>query len=174
MNMGLKHIYTGEGKGKTTAAIGLTIRAIGRDKKVIFSQFMKGRSSGERCVLEELAGVQTYFLEHDFGFYFQMSQEDKEELTRQHDEILHAILEQIHQGACDLLVMDEVVYAYKYKLMDLSLFEEIYLNAKGVEIVLTGRDPDEKLLEHADYITEMNPVKHPMEQGIGAREGIEY
>lgn len=173
-NYGLKHIYTGNGKGKTTAAIGAAIRAIGQNKRVIFAQFMKGRKSGERRILADMPGITTYFIPEDFGFYFRMTEEDKRAITRWHNSFLNKIEEAIREDACDMVIMDEVVYAYAYGLMDVEQFQRIYFGKSRVELILTGRTQDEALLQEADYITEMQAVRHPYEKGVTARKGIEY
>ena len=172
--LGLIHIYTGDGKGKTTAAIGLAVRAVGNGKKVVFSQFMKGQDSSERNVLLKLEGLKLFDMSHEFGFYFKMNEEEKNQLKAMHNEILSKILYEIEAGNCDVLVMDEVVYAYEYEAMDMELFNKIFFETKGVEIVITGRNPKKELMEKADYISEIKAVRHPIDKGVYARAGIEF
>lgn len=169
------HLYHGEGKGKTTAAIGLAIRAAGAGKSVFFTQFMKGNPSAEIAVLKSIPGITVMRPEKEFGFYHSMSETEKEQIRKQHNAILTKIDEARKSGnAPDVLVLDEVTHAYRYRLLDRELIERLLQNHEGIEIVMTGRDPDPLLFEYADYVTEMNCEKHPYESGLAARKGIEY
>ena len=175
MKQGLIHVYMGDGKGKTTAAIGLCIRAVGAGRRVLFVQFMKGRNTSELNVLKQLEHVTVLRSEQDFGFYAQMSDADKEEITKIHNQLLEDALDIVTKGECDLLILDELTYPYDWNLISKETVEELIHNKPNtLELVITGRDPAPFLLEHADYITEMRAVRHPYEKGIAAREGIEY
>ena len=167
------HLYTGEGKGKTTAAIGLAVRAAGCGMPVIFAQFMKGKDTGELQILKDMEKVRLMRPEHDFGFYGSMSDEDKRGLTDMHNHILDSILEAVKSGSCFLIVLDEITYPVKWELLDMERLEEL-LACKGVELVCTGRDAAPFLQDAADYITEMQCVRHPFEKGVAARRGVEY
>lgn len=171
------HLYTGDGKGKTTAAIGLAVRAAGSGMRVIFSQFMKGNDTGELHVLEELAGVRILRSQKQFGFYKTLDKEQKTELTKVHNGLLDEILEAVHTGRCDMVILDEITYPVNWELLDISRLKELLCLAKEenrAELVLTGRSPADFLEESADYITEMRALRHPFEKGITARKGIEY
>ncbi len=173
------HLYTGQGKGKTTAAIGLCIRAAGRDFRVCFAQFMKGNDTGELHVLEKLEGVTVLRSSRDFGFYSSMTDADREELTDIHNRILDRLLEMAENGDCRMIVMDELTYPVKWGLLDTEklkcLLEAGKEGSSGeMEIVITGRDAADFLMDAADYITEMECVRHPYEKGVTAREGIEF
>lgn len=188
------HLYTGEGKGKTTAAIGLSVRAAGRDFRVYFTQFMKGNDTGELHTLKKLPNVTLLRSEKNFGFYSSMSEENKAELTRIHNEILDRLTTAVENGDCDLIVMDELTYPVKWGLLDEDRLRRLLCLAGGlrhaetkenpgadscgrsgdVELVITGRDAAEFLVEAADYVTEMKCVRHPYEKGIRARRGIEF
>lgn len=171
----LVHVYHGDGKGKTTAAIGLTVRASGCGRRVIFSQFMKGQRTGELAVLNNISNVKVIRSEKDFPFYSRMTDEQKVELATIHNSILKELIAAVDAEAVDMIVMDEITYPYSWGLMDSELFNELMTKAKGqVELVLTGRNPDELMLAAADYITEMKCIRHPYEKGIKAREGIEF
>ncbi len=178
MEKGLIHLYTGEGKGKTTAAVGLAVRAAGAGKRVIFLQFMKGRDTGELHALDKLPGIEILRSKKDFGFYFQMTEEQKKELTEIHNGLLKRALERTLSGEADVIVLDEVTYPINWKLLDETLLRRLLSREDDKpyfpEIVCTGRDPREWLADCADYVTEMECVKHPFDRGIGAREGIEY
>lgn len=173
------HLYTGEGKGKTTAAIGLCIRAAGRGRSVCFSQFMKGNDTGELYVLGSLENVEVLRSRKNFGFYASMSEADREELTEIHNGILDSLLEKAENGACHMVIMDELTYPVNWGLLDRGKLETLLEMGKedsgrNVEIVITGRDAKDFLKNAADYITQMECVRHPYEKGIGAREGIEF
>jgi cob(I)alamin adenosyltransferase len=165
------HIYQGDGKGKTTAAIGLAVRNAGCGGKVIFAQFMKGGESGELNILKALDNVEVIRLEKHFPFYKNMTDEDKAEITKAHNELLENI--ENKSKDCTLIVLDEVTYPVSFGLIDKSKLNAFIKNTK-CELVLTGRNPDEEWIEIADYVTEMKKVKHPFEKGITARKGIEY
>ena len=172
---GLVHLYTGEGKGKTTAAIGLAVRAAGAGRKVVFSQFMKGRKTSELNSLELIPGLTIVRSEKELGWLRRDDEEQCEMFTAVHNEILDKITEFMQAGECDVLIMDEVTYPYNYGLIDKKRLEELIDNKpSGTEIVMTGRNADELLADRADYITYMEKIRHPYDKGIEAREGIEY
>ena len=175
MNTGLIHMYFGDGKGKTTAAIGLAVRAVGCGKRVVFAQFLKGRPTGELASFKTL-GIKVIRSERDMGFCFDMSEEQKEacrvEQTRLFDEIRNAVFD---DGLIDLLVLDESLNMIGRDLFDEETLKEFVLQKpEGLEIVLTGRPASDWLMEKANYVTEMKNHKHPFDSGIIARESIEY
>ncbi len=175
MQMGLLHMYMGEGKGKTTAALGLAMRAAGAGKKVIFAQFMKGGATGELLSLEKLENIRVMRCEKQFPFYHQMSSEQKKEQRKLHDDMLTKLLRSVKEKDCAMVVLDEITYPWQWELVDTSMLLALFQCARdSVEVVCTGRHPDPWLMEHADYITEMREIKHPYKKGIGARQGIEY
>ncbi len=169
------HIYYGDGKGKTTAALGMAIRASGAGLRVHVVQFMKGAVSGEIAVLPYIPGVTLVRFYHDFGFYKQMSEKDKEEITDLHNRMLTSVFMLAEMKRTDMLILDEFNVAYSYGLINKQTADKLILSGRyPVEIVLTGRDPDEKYLEKADYISEIKCVRHPYQKGIEARRGIEF
>ena len=173
------HLYTGNGKGKTTAAIGLCIRAVGWDRQVCFAQFMKGNDTGELHLLKSLPGVTILRSEKNFGFYSSMSESDKEELIEIHNRILDRILELVESGNCQLIIMDEITYPVHWGLLDMEKLKRLLSFGKQgadkeTELVLTGRNAQDFLNDMADYVTEMECVRHPYEKGTGARKGIEF
>lgn len=173
------HLYTGEGKGKTTAAAGLCIRAAGQGFRVCFAQFMKGNDTGELHVLRNLPNVTILRSENNFGFYGSMSEADKVELTEIHNRILDRLLADAESGTWHMIVMDEVTYPVKWGLMDEKKLRRLLEFGKEdrdheVEIVLTGRDAGEFLEDSADYITRLECVRHPYDRGVKARKGIEF
>lgn len=172
---GLIHLYHGEGKGKTTAAIGLAIRAAGAGRRVAFVQFMKGNDSSEQNILESIERVTVLRSPKDFGFYKQMSEQDKAELREIHDNLLKQVITGASIGKFDVVIMDEVTYAYEWNLLNRQQLEEwIEKKPDGLEIVMTGRNPALFMLEKADYISNIMCQRHPYEKGVVARKGIEF
>lgn len=167
---GLVHLYWGEGKGKTTAAMGLALRALGAGRRVVIVQFLKGGPSGEIPLLEKL-GAQVLRGKAGQKFTFQMSEAEKAETKTLQTENLRRAL----ALEADLLVLDEACAAWQKDLVDRELLKQAVLERpQGREAVLTGRNPPDWLWEAADYITEMKCHRHPFEQGIPAREGVEF
>ena len=175
MKQGLIEIYCGDGKGKTTAALGLILRAAGRDLKVLLCQFLKGRETGELTSLKLLPQVEILRGKALTKFTFQMTAEEKEQVAKEHEVLLHRALTRCQEGKFDLLVLDEALGACALKLLDEpALLNFLKQKPAGLEVVLTGRNPSGALLEAADYVSEINKRKHPFDKGILAREGIEY
>lgn len=167
-------IYCGDGKGKTTAALGLAIRAAGAGLRVHIAQLMKGAPTSELAVLSYIPGITLARPFRDYGFFRQMSDIDKKKLTDCHNQLLEEGFAMVRSGEADMLILDEFCAAYAHGLIDRSAADEFLLNEEHTaEIVLTGRDPDKKFLEKADYISEIKCVRHPYRKGIGARKGIE-
>lgn len=170
------HVYYGEGKGKTTAAAGLALRAAGNGLRVLFVQFMKARSSGETAMLSALPGVTVLKNQTELGFYKRMTVEQKEQAYEMHRQSLERAAELIEGEGCGLLVLDEVFSAYGYGLLDREAVLSLLSRAEEgqFELVLTGREPDAVFIERADYITQMKKERHPFDKGVSARKGIEY
>ena len=167
------HIYCGDGKGKTTAALGLALRAAGRGRQVLISRFLKTDDSGEVPVLRSIPGIQLMPCRKTFGFTFQMSREEKEEAGRYYTEQFREACRLAADA--DLLSLDEILGVCNGGLVDKKLVNRFLKERpERLEVVLTGRNPWEEIFDAADYITEMRAVRHPYEKGIGAREGIEY
>lgn len=172
---GLIHIYTGDGKGKSTAAFGLALRAAGWGKRVLIVQFFKGRDCGELRAFAQLPQITILRLERDPGFSFAMGTSAKAEVRRRHDALLTEADRRMRAGDCDLLILDEVISAYNCGAVDRALLETMLVTKpEDTELVLTGRDAPENLLAAAHYVTEMKNLKHPYDSGIPAREGIEF
>ena len=169
------HIYTGNGKGKTTSAIGIAVRAAGAGLAVCFMQFLKNGNSSEIAMLKKL-NIMTMCAECCNKFTFQMNKEELSALAERHDEQLSAAEKLIAGGTVQLLVFDEVIAAYNSGLLDRALLLRVIdaAGAAGCEIILTGRDAPPELSEKADYLTYMQEVSHPYKKGISARKGIEY
>lgn len=168
------HIYCGAGKGKTTAAIGLAVRGAGAGMRARFVQFMKGADTSELSVLGNISGLEIRRCDRDYGFYKNMSEADKSDITRCHNGLLQfAFLGE--DTAPKMIILDEFCSAYAYGLMDTALAERLVLENKvSAEIILTGRDPAKIFIDAADYISEVHCVRHPYERGITARKGVEF
>lgn len=172
---GLIHIYCGEGKGKTTASIGLAVRAAGCGKKVVFAQFLKGSDTSELNTLKLIPNITIMRNTIDFGFYNKMTDADKEAIAKLHNETLKSALQLVKEEACDLLILDEILPAYNLQLIDIAIVDELITNKKyELELVLTGRGPKEHFIQAADYVSEIKKIKHPFDQNICARKGIEF
>ena len=167
---GLVHLYWGAGKGKTTAAMGLALRALGAGRRVAVVQFLKGRDSGEIPLLRSL-GAQIFRGKAGTKFSFQMTGAEKAETRAlQTDHLRRALALD-----AELLVLDEACAAWQTDLIDRDLLRAAVLDRpEGREVVLTGREPPEWMREAADYVTEMRCHRHPFEQGVPARKGVEF
>ena len=223
--MGCIHLYCGDGKGKTTAAIGLTIRAAGTGKQVVVARFLKTDQSGEVEILKRLPEVTLIPCEKTFGFTWKMTDEVKREAAAYYKSVFETacreavkrcknaensknekLLNKVNASeisipeeesmvdmeakesaskvpeennfceTCDvLLVLDEVCASLSSGLLNLAdIVDFLDHRPANLEVVITGRKPPEKLLLRADYVTEMQKIKHPFDAKILARKGIEY
>jgi len=185
LEKGLVQVYTGDGKGKTTAALGLALRAVGHGLRVCFIQFMKGQfESGEREAAERLApaleirafgsarwGDATKALPGTPWWELPPSDEDR---ARAQEGLAFA-QESVASGRYDIVVLDEVFSTLRRELIALEqVMELLRSKPEHVELVLTGRDAPAEVLGAADLVTEMKAVKHPYERGVKARKAIEY
>lgn len=169
-------LYCGDGKGKTTAAVGLAVRFAGHGLPVIFAQFLKDDSSGEIAVLRELPQVQVMHAERFYGFTRQMSKEQKEEIRDCYTQLLKQIMQKVRKQKNEkvLVILDEVLHACNQELLsEQELCSFLDDCGENTEVVLTGWNPSEALRERADYISEVKKIRHPYDRGIQAREGIE-
>jgi len=173
LEKGLVQVYTGDGKGKTSAAFGLALRAIGRGLKVYIIQFIKGGFDyGELYVVDKLPNITL----KAFGRgKFVTQQPPSEEDVRLAEEALQLAEKTIKSGEYDLVILDEINVALNLKLISLEkVLELIKGKPKHVELVLTGRYAPKEVIDAADLVTEMREVKHPFKKGCQAREGIEF
>ena len=193
------HLYFGDGKGKTTAAIGLALRALGNGWRVFFVQFMKNAPAGEIASLEKMGAT---ILRGKAGnhFFSDMTEDEKVRTREISSENLSRALSLCGEENCGapssceetlshteqpdaagragqktLLVLDEICAAYQYDLIDRAAVDFLVHNPPArTELVLTGRNPPPVFLECADYITEMKKIRHPYDTGIPARRGVEF
>ena len=172
--MGLIHLYCGDGKGKTTAAIGLAVRCAGAGGRVIFTQFFKDGSSSELRVLESLPGVRVLVCPRKYGFFKRMSEEEKAAAREDYTALLRSALAAAREGA-ELLVLDEAVSACNHGIVpEEELLDFLRHKPEGLEAAVTGRNPSDALMAEADYITEMVKRRHPFDRGVAARKGVEF
>ena len=173
MKKGLIHIYCGDGKGKTTAAMGLAIRAAGREKKVFITQFLKSGKSGELVSLDKLKDYVT-FLPGKPVNKFIWNMKEKKDAKKEHTSRFREIVEIIKKNEYDLLILDEIIATINNGFIELEEVVNFLKNKPDtLEVVMTGRDPKEELIEIANYVTEMKCIKHPFREGIPSRIGIE-
>lgn len=173
-DLGLVHIYCGEGKGKTTCSVGLTVRACGYGLHVLFMQFLKSGDSSELKILKSLPGIDVLGTKPIKKFSFQMTEEEKAETRRINAEQFADMVKMLENDHYDMLVLDEVLGAIEAGLLDDQLIVNFLKNRpEQLEVVMTGRYPTEELKELADYVSRIDKVKHPYDKGIPARAGIE-
>lgn len=170
---GLIHLYCGDGKGKTSAAVGLAVRASGAGQQVVFTQFFKDGSSSEIESLKRLPGIRTIHANTVKGFYHAMTPEQREQAREDYTALFRQVTDAARDA--DLLILDEIVSACNRGVVPETLVTD-FLRCKPqqLEVVLTGRDPSPALTELADYITEMRKLRHPFDRGLPARKGIEF
>lgn len=175
MPIGLTHVYYGYGKGKTTAALGLALRAAGSGKNVIIVQFLKSSNTSELKSLQLLPSITVLRGTAAKGFVRDMTPEQLEETKKIQNANLIKAIELVKEGGCDLLILDEALDAYQLGLLNSDVFLDLVNNKpEALELVITGHKPEESIISRADYVTEMVKIKHPYDNGIAARKGIEF
>ncbi|MEE1071799.1 MAG: cob(I)yrinic acid a,c-diamide adenosyltransferase [Cellulosilyticum sp.] len=176
MENGLVQVYCGKGKGKTTAAIGLGIRALGNGYKVIMIQFLKHDTTSECKMIKALEPeFKIFHFEKKRGFTWQLNDEEKQEIKSETSNALKFASKVMDTGQCDVLILDEILNSLELGFVSeeevITLIEN---KSDDVELVLTGRTLPESIANKADYISRIESIKHPMDKGIDARKGIEY
>jgi cob(I)alamin adenosyltransferase len=172
LEKGYIHVYTGNGKGKTTAALGLAVRAAGAGLHVYIIQFMKGRRYSELDTLEKIPNITVFQSGRD------------EFVSKKHPEQIDIDLAQkglnhartiLQEGHYDLVILDEINVALDYKLISLQDAHQLLdMKPKHVELVLTGRYAHQDIIKRADLVSEILEIKHPYQQGITSRKGIDW
>lgn len=171
MQRGLVQVYTGNGKGKTTAALGLALRASGAGLRVYIGQFIKRGDYSEIIMLRRL-GPSIVVRQYGAGCY--VKKPSPADCRRAHRG-LELLARAMHSGKYDIVIADEINCAIKAGLLaNRDVLDFAAGKPAGVELVLTGRDAPCALLRKADLVTEMRKIKHPFDRGMGARRGIEY
>lgn len=172
--VGLVLVFTGEGKGKTTAALGLALRSWGYDMKVLMLQFIKSQQCGEHLAAQRMApGLEIRPL--GLGF---INFNNPQDVARQREaarKVLQDVETAMLSGQYHMVILDEIIYALKYELIDLAdVLSLLDKKPAALHLVLTGRNAPPELIERADLATEMKEIKHPYRQGIPAQKGIEF
>lgn len=169
------HVYCGDGKGKTTAAAGLAVRAAGCKMKVLFVQFLKTEISGERNVLKELENVTVTSCPLELKFTTDMTEAEKQQTSVLFRGIFERSAATALSDRYDMVVFDEVFDIINEGMLSEAEVYEFITNApKSIEIVMTGHDPSQRFIDEADYVTEMKKIKHPFDKGLTGRIGIEF
>lgn len=172
MKQGLVHLYCGDGKGKTTAAIGLCVRAAGRGLRVLLVQFLKGNPTGELAILDKLEQVTVLRQTEQLGFTFRMNEQKKQHAAQVQQQLFEQARRQMQQY--DLLILDEVMAAINTGMLSVQQVAELIEHRPPqLELVMTGRNPPQQLVELSDYVSQIEKKKHPFDNGIPARDGIE-
>lgn len=169
------YCYTGNGKGKTTAALGAALRAIGYGWNVCIIQFMKGTwHTGELTSIKNIPGID--LIQAGKGFYKILDDHFPEEEHRQAAaDAITLIKERISSGKYQLIVLDEINVAVQLKLLNESVVLTLLNNAPpNLHFILTGRDAPHAFIERADLVTEMQELKHPFQKGIPAEKGLDF
>ena len=165
-------VYTGNGKGKTTAAMGLAIRAAGQGLNVKIVQFLKGRDTGELHIISRIDNIELLRASDSKAFFYMLSDEEKAAMRVRVCDVLKIVDTWLDKA--DLLIMDEAMAALSCGILTLPELLHIIDRRGRTEVVLTGRDAPEEIINRADLVTEMCEVKHYMDNGVAARKGIEY
>ncbi|MDR3206189.1 MAG: cob(I)yrinic acid a,c-diamide adenosyltransferase [Candidatus Methanoplasma sp.] len=170
--LGLVHVYTGDGKGKTTASLGLAFRAAGRGLEVLMIQFLKPPEDyGEHISASRMNN----FTILPLGLDHMVSKVPKKEDVAVSEAALAKAKGLMHSGAYDLVILDEINVAVSWGLLSAGKVLDVLKNRPpNTEVVLTGRGAPPEIIEYADLVTEMRPLKHPFDKGVHARMGIEF
>lgn len=174
---GLIHIYTGEGKGKTTAGLGLCLRAAGSGLKVLIARFLKTNNSAELQAFERFPNVVLVENDKSFGFsrLWKDDPEKKAQAKEYYSRMLDTAIREAVSGYYDVLLLDEIIASVRLGVVDTdTLLGFLKEKPDNLEVIMTGRDPIPELIELADYVSEIRKIKHPFDQGILARKGIEF
>ncbi|MDK2895945.1 MAG: cob(I)alamin adenosyltransferase [Candidatus Atribacteria bacterium] len=171
-DQGLIQVYFGNGKGKTTASLGVALRALGHSLRVLFVQFFKRQFTGEMAAFQCIPQAEFYqFGSGDFLLGREINSEDQKEFRAGWELAKRAL----HEGTHRLVILDEISYAFAFNLLNWEELEQVLRERKPqVEVVITGRRVPEQLIDMADLVTEMREIKHPYTKGIKAREGFEF
>jgi cob(I)alamin adenosyltransferase len=176
LEKGYVQVYTGNGKGKTTAAVGQAVRSAGNGLKVYMLQFLKTDPTGELEIAKLIGdNFQVFRFESKKGFFWTLNDEEKAILKKEVNNAYNFAMEVIKSDSCDVLILDEVMGVLSNKLLEEGQIIELIENKPiNMELILTGRNVPDSIKDKADLVTEMKEIKHYMEKGVYSREGIEY
>lgn len=171
----LLHLYTGEGKGKTTAAMGLALRALGHGERVLIAQFMKTGRSGELNALKQLSGAHIYEAPPIVKFTFKMTPDELRAACAQQARALGELCALAERERPELTVLDELALTAQRGLVsEADMWRLIEVCLSYGEVVVTGRYAPDSLRQRADYVSEIVKRRHPFDAGIRARSGVEF
>jgi len=169
------HLNFGNGKGKTSSAVGLGIRSAGRGKNVLMIQFLKCQETGEQLFLRDCPNFIIKRFESEHNFIINPNAEQKAQLTAEIAVAIEFATAQIQERKCDVLILDEVLDAVELGFLDeAKLINLVNIGKNDIEFVFTGRRASAELIDFADYVTDMVSIKHPFQKGVKAREGVEF
>ncbi len=170
------HIYAGDGKGKSTASVGLAVRAAGNNFKVLYTQFLKDGTSSEFNVLRRIPEIEIFQGPVIKKFIFAMNEEEKSETHQACSDYFSAIVDKVKSGNYDLLIMDEIIGSMSVGMVsEDSVIAFLKGKPTDLEVVMTGREPSREIVDLADYYSEIIARKHPYEtEKLQARKGIEF
>lgn len=169
------HVYYGDGKGKTTAAVGIAVRAAGSKMKVMFVQFLKTDFSGERNLLSNVDNVTLTTCPIELKFTFEMTEKEKQQAAVLFKGIFERSATDAVSERYDMIVFDEIFDAINAGMVNESdVFEFISNAPSSMEIILTGHNPPQRFIDAADYVTEFKKIKHPFDRGVIGRIGVEF
>lgn len=175
MEKGYIQIYTGESKGKTTAAIGLAVRAAGSGLKVCIVQFLKVWKTSELNSLEKIDNIDVFRFQTIKKFTWELNEKEREQIEEETKKAYNFILNVFKEENYDVVIVDEIMGALGAKLLtEQEVLELMDKKPDTIELVMTGRYPTEAIVNKADLVTEMNVVKHYFNKGVEARLGIEF
>ncbi len=169
------HVYYGDGKGKTTAAVGLALRAAGNKMKVMFVQFLKTEFSGERNLLSAVENVTLTACPQELKFSNEMTPAERQQAASLFRGIFERSAASALSARYDMIVLDEIFDVMNEGMLGEAEVYEFIANApNSIEIVMTGHNPPQRFLDEADYVTEMKKIRHPYDRGLTGRIGIEF
>ncbi|NYE57646.1 cob(I)yrinic acid a,c-diamide adenosyltransferase [Carboxydothermus ferrireducens] len=169
---GLVLVFTGNGKGKTTSALGMALRAWGQGMRILVLQFIKGGWKYGELKAAEALGERFVMRQMGEGF---LSEEKFDEHRRAAQEALEEAKKEILSGNWDMIILDEIIYSVGYGLVDEEqVLDLIKIKPEKLHLVLTGRNASERIIEAADLVSEIREIKHPYQKGIPAQKGIEF
>lgn len=172
---GMIEVYCGDGKGKTTAALGLALRATGFGLKVYMLQFLKSNDCSEHNAVKGIKNLRLETVADKVKFVFMMNEQEKEENRKLNEAKFDEAVRLCQSGEVDVMIFDEIIGCVNCGQLGLNKVIDFLVNKpENLEIVLTGRDPDKSIVELADYVSEVKKIKHPYDKGVNARKGIEF
>ncbi|MBN2546987.1 MAG: cob(I)yrinic acid a,c-diamide adenosyltransferase [Spirochaetes bacterium] len=176
MIKGLIQVYEGNGKGKTTAAIGTAIRAAGHGLKTIIFHFFKSEQTGEASALMKFKDLITsHFCSSQRKFIYDMNETEKQILKDETIASFNIAKALINNKKADIFIFDEISYPLNNNFISMDNLLKLLKNKpENIEIILTGRDMPEEIIQTADLVTEMKKIKHPFDVGIKSRKGFDY